>query len=163
MIETIAAQNSEYRAIQVARIVAGIWPLNIPHVVLCSGLLVGGRRLFSFRHLISKMGLIYLLSVSFMILSVLAVNLIPNDPILRNLRLSLPSENYSVLFGSSPTDQWAECNEATVGINYELRLIERSLLSPVLGNCEGTWKLLKEMERLTRHITTGDIGTVRKS
>ena len=94
------------------------------------------------------MGLIYLLSVSSMILSVLAVNLIPNDPILRNLRLSLPSENYSVLFGSSPTDQWAECNEATVGINYELRLIERALLSPVLGgNCVKTWKLLKEMER----------------
>ena len=50
----------------------------------------GGRRLFSFPQLISKMGLTYLLSVSFMILSVLAVNLIPNDLILRNLRRSLP-------------------------------------------------------------------------
>jgi hypothetical protein len=107
----------------------------------------GGRRLFSFPKLISKLGLIYLLSVSFMILSVLAVNLIPNDLIQRNLRRSLPSENYSVLFGSSPTDQWAECMGATVGINYELRLIERSLLSPVLGNCEGSWKFLK-MESL---------------
>ena len=64
--------------------------------------------MFSFPKLISKLGLIYLLSVSFMILSVLAVNLIPNDLILRNLSPSLPSENYSVLFGSSPTDQWAE-------------------------------------------------------
>ena len=105
-----------------------------------------GRRLFSFPQLISKMGLIYLLSVSFMILSVVAVNLIPDDPILRNLRLSLPSENDSVLFGSTKTDQWSECIAATVGIdanNSDLGLIERSLRSPVLGNCEDSWKFLK--------------------
>jgi hypothetical protein len=106
-----------------------------------------GRQLFSFRQLISKMGLIYLLSVSFMILSVLAVNLIPNEPILKNLRLSLPSENYSVLFGSTMTDQWTECVAATVGIGRdtsELGLIRRSLLSPMLNNCEIGWHFLKD-------------------
>jgi hypothetical protein len=40
------------------------------------------RRSFSFGYLIPKVGLIYLLSISSMILSFLAVNLIPNDAIL---------------------------------------------------------------------------------
>ena len=39
------------------------------------------RRSFSFGYLIPKVGLVYLLSISSMILSVLAVNLIPNDAI----------------------------------------------------------------------------------
>ena len=51
-----------------------------------------------------------------------------------------------VLFGSSPTDQFTECIAATVGIDpktSELGLIERSLLSPVLGNCDDSWQFLK--------------------
>jgi len=93
------------------------------------------------------MALIYLLSVSFMILSVLAANLIPNDLILKNLRLSLPAENYSVIFGSTQTDQWTECVAATVGIGRntsELGLIRKSLLSPMLNNCEIAWNFLKD-------------------
>jgi hypothetical protein len=97
------------------------------------------QRPFSFARLILEMALIYLLSISLMIASVLAANLIPNDAILRNLRLSLPTENYRVLFGATKTDQWTECVAATIGLGpkiYELGLIERSLLSPMLGNCE---------------------------
>jgi hypothetical protein len=104
------------------------------------------RRLISFRYLIPKVALIYVASVSLMILSVVAVNLIPNDPILRHLRQSLPTENYTVLFGSTPTDQFAECAEATVGISpkhSELGLLERSIRSPTLGSCEQAWQFLK--------------------
>ena len=104
------------------------------------------QRPLSFTRLTSEMGLIYLLSVSLMLLSVLAVNLIPNEAILRHLRRSLPTENYRVLFGATRTDQWTECIAATIGIspnNSELGLIERSLLSPNLGNCEKSWTFLK--------------------
>jgi hypothetical protein len=103
------------------------------------------RRSFSFPHLILEVGLIYLASVSLMILSVLAVNLIPNDPILRHLRRSLPPENYIVLFGSTPTDQFAECAEATVGISpnkSDPGLIEKSIRSPTLGSCDQAWQFL---------------------
>lgn len=84
------------------------------------------------------MALIYVLSVSFMILSMLAVNLIPNGPIIATLRYSLPLENRRVLFGGTVTDEWTECIADSVGIppnNVELGLIERSIVSPTLGNC----------------------------
>src|SRR6476660_4184280 len=60
---------------------------------------------FSFAHLIVRLGFIYLLCIASMFLSVLAVNLIPNDVILKHLRESLPTENYRVLFGATNTDQ----------------------------------------------------------
>ena len=104
------------------------------------------QRPLSFARLIPEMALIYLLAISLMIASVLAANLIPNDAILRNLRLSLPTENYRVLFGATKTDQWTECVAATIGLGpkiYELSLIERSLLSPTLSNCEQSWTFLK--------------------
>ena len=107
---------------------------------------IRSRQSFSFARLISEMGLIYLLHISLMLLSVLAVNLIPNEAILRHLRRSLPIENYRVLFGATRTDQWTECIAATIGIspnNSELGLIERSLLSPNLENCEKAWTFLK--------------------
>jgi hypothetical protein len=106
-----------------------------------------GRQLLSYRRLISEMGLIYLLSISFMILSVLAVNLIPNEPIIKMLRYSLPLENNRILFGSTFTDEWTECIAASVGVppnNSGLGLIERSLVSPTLGNCRVAREYLKE-------------------
>ncbi len=103
-------------------------------------------RFSSFWRFNRHIGLIYLLSVSFMILSLLGANLIPNDPVLHHLRQSLPSKNYSSVFGATKMDQFTECTAATVGIsadNSELRLIQRSVLSPVLGNCEESWQYLK--------------------
>jgi hypothetical protein len=100
---------------------------------------------FAFAHLIVRLGFIYLLCIASMFLSVLAVNLIPNDVILKHLRESLPTENYRVLFGATNTDQHTECIAATIGIsaNNELGLLKRSLLSPRLGKCEKSWRFLK--------------------
>ena len=100
---------------------------------------------YSVAHIIVRIGLIYLLCISSMFLSVLAVNLIPNEAILKHLRELLPTERYRVLFGATPTDQHTECVAATIGIssNNELSLLKRSLLSPTLGRCDKSWKYLK--------------------
>jgi hypothetical protein len=106
----------------------------------------GKFRSFSMARLARQIALIYLLSVTFMFLSVVAANLIPNDAILASLRRSLPTENYQVLFGSTRTDQHAECVVATIGLGpqiHELGLVQRSILSPTLGNCEQSWKFLR--------------------
>lgn len=104
------------------------------------------RRAFSVPQLAARFILIYGALVTVMFVSVIGANLIPNDAIEQNLRRSLPEQNYALVFGSTPVDQFTECIVATIGLGSkaeERGLVKRSLFSPMLGSCEQSWRFFK--------------------
>ena len=72
--------------------------------------------------------------------AVIAVNSIPNDPVLSNVSSSISPTNYQPSqFGFGQVDYWDECLGATVGLGHgaeQLSLLQRSFLSPVIGSCK---------------------------
>jgi hypothetical protein len=72
--------------------------------------------------------------------AVIAVNLIPNQRIMRHVGFSTSRTNQALsqLSPQEWVDYWDECLAATVGSGdkaEQLSLVRRSFLSPVIGNC----------------------------